>query len=134
MEQLFQTLLTTDMLIVAFAVGSILEIIKQVLMAFKVNNEHPVFKIFMAVFPLPLGALVGWLVVDEGGIADPWVMGAIGGMASSKIYDTIAPGFKAYARNGKNADVNEAPDASDASEEPVESTPPPDDMPDDNAA
>jgi len=120
MEQLFETLLTTDMLLVAFAVGSVLEIIKQVMVAFKVNKKHTAFKTTMAIAPLALGAMFGHFIVDSGGIAEPWVMGLIGGMLSSKVYDTIAPSLKAYT-NGKKPASDETAEATEpADEEPTD--------------
>ena len=97
-DSVTSTVITTEVAIVIFLVGSVQETFKQIYTAWRgpEMKSNKWFKTFMAAWPLITGPAFGIFVIPEGGFADPWVMGGIAGVLSSKVYDLIAPAAKAY--------------------------------------
>lgn len=103
MEELLGTILTPEMLIVAAATGAIVEAMKQALLARSRKMSKEVFETVMANGPLVIGAVLGHLVINRGGVVPPAAMGIIAGMCSRQVYDLFAPAVKKQLRGDDDA-------------------------------
>lgn len=98
MEQLFETVLTTEVALTALAVGGVQEVAKQAINASAKGKEigkTAWYKTSLALSPLFLGAGFGQLVISPGGVAEPWILGIVSGLFAGTIYNTVKPGVKA---------------------------------------
>ena len=90
MDSLFETVFTLEVMITALVVGGAQEALKQVVVAIGVR-KGAAFKTVMAVAPMVSGGLLGLVVIPDGGVAPPAVLGMVAGMFASQVYNTVAP-------------------------------------------